>query len=77
MIAGIIGLILGFIVLLNGFSALRRPLSELVKFDPVGKRMIAQRGEPFTLRMYRVFGASLVLLGLVALYVSVGILMGR
>lgn len=77
MIAGIIGLILGFIVLLNGFTALRRPLSELVKFDPIGKRMVAQRGEQFTLRMYRIFGLSLALLGFVALYLSVGFLMGR
>ena len=77
MVAGIIGLVLGFIVLLNGFSALRRPLSELVKFDPIGKRMLEQRGEAFTLRMYRIFGVSLLLLGLVAVYLSVNFLMGR
>jgi hypothetical protein len=77
MIAAVIGLVLGFIVLLNGFSALRRPLSDLVKFDPIGKRMVERRGEAFTLRMYRVFGASLVLLGFVAVYLSVNYLMGR
>jgi hypothetical protein len=77
MIAGIIGLILGFLVLANGFSALRRPLGELVKYDPIGKRMLEKRGEKFTLRMYRIFGGSLMLLGFVTVYLSINYLVGR
>lgn len=74
MIAGIIGVIFAFLLLVNGFAALRRPLDELLKYDPIGKRMVERRGEKFTLRMYRIYGASMVLLGLVAGYVSVGLL---
>jgi hypothetical protein len=77
MIAGIIGLILGFLVLMNGFSALRRPLDQLVKFDPIGKRVLESKGEKTTLRMYRAFGLVLVLLGMVTVYLSINFLMGR
>jgi hypothetical protein len=64
------------LVLLNGFAALRRPLSALIEFDPIGKRMVEKRGEKFALRVYRIFGASQVLLGLASMYVSLRLLRG-
>ena len=77
MISGILGLILGFLVLLNGVAALLRPLDQLVKYDRLGKRILERRGEQFALRMYRIMGASLTLLAVVALYMSTKFLMGR
>lgn len=74
--SGVIGLILAFLLFLQGFAALRRPLSELVKNDPVGRKMIERRGEAFARRMYRILGASFVLLGLVCAYLALGILRG-
>jgi hypothetical protein len=77
MISGVLGLILGFLVLLNGVAALLRPLDQLVKYDSLGRRILARRGEAFTLRMYRIMGASLALLAIVALYISTKFLMGQ
>ena len=77
MISGILGLILGFLVLLNGVAALLRPLDQLVKYDRLGKRILERRGEQFALHMYRIMGASLTLLAVVALYMSTKFLMGR
>lgn len=76
MIVGIVGAILSFFLFVNGFAALRRPLDELVKYDPLGKRLLERRGEKFTLRMYRLFGLAMLALGLVAGYASVYRLMG-
>lgn len=73
--AGIVGVILAFLMLINGFAALRRSLDELVKYDPFGKRILERRGEAFTLRLYRLYGAGLVVLGLVLAYLSVQLLM--
>lgn len=73
--AGIVGVILAFLMLINGFAALRRSLDELVKYDPFGKRILERRGETFTLRLYRLYGAGLVVLGLVLAYLSVQLLM--
>jgi hypothetical protein len=70
MFGGIFGLFIAFLVLLNGFAALRRPYQRLIEHDPLGKRVLAARGEVFTRRAYRVFGAVLVLLGLALAYVS-------
>lgn len=75
MAAGLIGIILAMLVLVNGFAALRRPLDQLAQYDPIGKRMIEKRGEKVALRMYRIFGASMVLLGGVALYLAVRLLL--
>jgi hypothetical protein len=75
MAAALIGALLAMLVLVNGFAALRRPLDQLVQYDPIGKRLVERRGEAFALRMYRIFGASLVLLGLVALYLAVRLLL--
>lgn len=76
MIVGIVGAILSFFLFVHGFAALRRPLDELVKYDPLGKRLLERRGEKFTLRMYRLFGLAMLALGLVAGYASVYRLMG-
>ncbi len=74
MIGGIIGLVFAVFLLLQGFAALRRPLETLVRNDPVGRKMIEKRGEKFTLRVYRIYGVSFVLLGLVTAYISLGLL---
>ncbi len=74
MVGGIIGLIFAAILLFQGFAALQRPLDVLVRNDPVGKRMLERRGEKFTRRVYRIYGTSFVLLGLVAAYVSVSLI---
>ena len=71
MAAGIIGLILSFLVLLNGFSALRRPLSALTQYDPIGKALLKRYGEAGTLRVYRIFGAVLVLVGVAGVYLAI------
>lgn len=76
MFAGIIGIIFGFMLLLNGFSALRRPLDVLTRYDPMGKRLLAARGENFTRVAYRVYGMVFVLLGMVMVYLSVNMLKG-
>jgi hypothetical protein len=74
MIGGIIGLVFAVFLLLQGFASLRRPLEVLVRNDPIGKKMIEKRGEKFTLRVYRIYGGSFVLLGLVTAYISLGLL---
>ncbi len=76
MIIGIVGVILAFLLLINGFAALRRPLDELVQYDPIGKRMLERRGEKFTLRVYRLYGLVMLALGLVGGYASIYWLMG-
>jgi len=77
MISGIIGAILALLLILNGWGGLRKPLDELTQYDPIGKRMLEKRGAPFTLRVYRIMGMSMLLLGLVAAYLAVRlILMG-
>ncbi len=70
MFGGILGLLIAFLVLLNGFAAIRRPYAQLIEHDPLGKRVLAARGEAFTRRAYRVFGVVLVLMGLALAYVS-------
>ena len=74
MLQGIIGLILAMLLLINGFAALRRPLSSLVERDPIGKRLLARGGEKLTLRVYRIYGTAFVLLGMVVAYLSLGLL---
>ncbi len=70
MIAGIMGAILALLLILNGLGGLRKSLDELTLYDPIGKRMQERRGDQFTLRMYRIMGASMLLLGLLAAYLS-------
>lgn len=74
--SGAIGPILAFLLFLQGFSALRRPIAELVKYDKIGQKLIERRGEPFARRMYRILGVSFVLLGAACAYISLGILRG-
>jgi hypothetical protein len=76
MIAGIIGIIFGFMLLINGFAAIRRPLSVLTQNDPIGKRILAARGENFTRIAYRVYGAMFVALGMIMTYLSINMLKG-
>ena len=76
MLQGIIGLIFAMLLLLNGFSALRRSLDTLVAHDPIGKRLLQRRGEKVTLRVYRIYGAAFVLLGMVVAYLSLSLLNG-
>lgn len=75
MIAGIIGAILAILLILNGWGGLRKSLDDLMQYDPLGKRMYEKRGEKFTLRMYRIMGMSMLLLGLVAAYLSVRLIL--
>jgi hypothetical protein len=74
MVSGAIALFMAFLVMLMGFAALRRPLASLVEFDPIGKRLLAARGEAFTLRSYRIFGAAMVLVGIATAYLALQIL---
>ena len=74
MLSGIIGLIFAMLLLLFGFAGLRRPLEALIEHDPIGKRLLAAKGERFTLIAYRIYGAAFVLLGLVVAYLSMGML---
>lgn len=76
MLTGIIGVVLAMLLLVNGFAALRRPFEQLIENDPLGKRLLASRGEAFTRRAYRVYGAIFVLLGLAVAYLAVGNLRG-
>jgi hypothetical protein len=76
MLRGVIGLTFAMILLLFGFAGLRRPLEQLVEHDPIGKRLLATRGERFTRIAYRVYGTAFVLLGLVVAYLSLGLLHG-
>jgi len=76
MVIGIIGVVLSFLLFVNGFAALRRPLDELVRYDPLGKRMLERRGAPFTLRMYRLYGLVMVALGFIVGYASIQRLTG-
>ncbi len=75
MIAGIIGAILALLLILNGWSGLRKSLDDLMQYDPIGKRMYEKRGAQFTLRVYRIMGISMLLLGLVAAYLSVRLIL--
>ncbi|MCL4506072.1 MAG: hypothetical protein M1434_07740 [Chloroflexi bacterium] len=68
MLQTIVGLICAMLLLVNGFAALRRPLNALVERDPIGKRLLARRGEVVTLRVYRIYGAAMVVLGMVVAY---------
>ncbi|HEY3341413.1 MAG TPA: hypothetical protein VGK81_05320 [Anaerolineae bacterium] len=76
MLPGIIGLILAMLLMIFGFAGLRRPLAALVEHDPIGKRLLAARGERFTLLAYRIYGAAFVLLGVVLAYLSLGVVHG-
>jgi hypothetical protein len=76
MLAGIIGLIFALLLLLNGFAALRRPLDALVARDPIGKKLLERGGETVTLRVYRIYGAAFVLLGMFVAYFSLNLLRG-
>jgi len=76
MVIGIIGVVLSFLLFVNGFAALRRPLDELVKYDPLGRRVLERRGAPFALRMYRLYGAVMVTLGFIVGYASIQRLTG-
>lgn len=69
MLQTIIGLFLAMLLMINGFAALRRPLAALVERDPIGKRLLARRGEVVTQRVYRIYGAAMVILGIVIAYV--------
>ena len=76
MAGGILVLVFALFLLLNGFAALRRPLEALVQYDPFGKRILEKRGEKFTLRLYRIYGLAMVLIGLVFTYLSLDLLRG-
>ncbi len=70
MAAGIIGAIFALLLVLNGWGGLRKSLDDLMQYDPIGKRMYEKRGAQFTLRVYRIMGASMLLLGLVTAYLA-------
>ena len=77
MLSGIIGLVCAMLLLLNGFSAVRRPLNALVEHDPIGKRLVAHGGEKVALRVYRLYGAAFVIAGVVVAFLSLGLLRGQ
>ena len=68
MIQVIVGLICAMLIMINGFAALRRPVQALVERDPIGKRILERRGEVVTLRVYRIYGVAMVVLGMVIAY---------
>ena len=68
MIFTVIGLGLALLLMVNGFAALRRPLEMLMRNDPLGQRIQARRGDVFTLRLYRLYGAAFVLIGMILAY---------
>jgi hypothetical protein len=74
MLSGIIGLIFAMLLMIFGFAGLRRSLAALTEHDPIGKRILAAKGERFTLIAYRVYGAAFVLLGMAMAYLSLGLL---
>jgi hypothetical protein len=74
MAASIIGLILSLLMIFNGVAALRRPLSALIEYDPIGKRMVEMSGESAALRMYRIYGGACVLIGLLGLFIVAQVL---
>ncbi len=76
MLPGIVGLLFAVLLLLFGFAGVRRPLVQLTEHDPIGRRLLAARGEHFTLIVYRIYGVAFVVLGLVMAYLSLGLLHG-
>ena len=74
MVAGLIGLVFALALLINGFNLVRKPLQQLLATDAVGRKLAAQRGNVFALRMYRVMALSLIGVGLVALFFAVRLL---
>ncbi len=76
MIGGVVGLVFAVILLINGFAALRRPLDELIRYDPFGKLLAQKRGERFAQGVYRIYGLGMVLIGMIIAYVSLGLLRG-
>jgi hypothetical protein len=75
MVAGIIGAILAILLILNGWGGLRKSLDDLTQYDPIGKLMLEKRGPQFTLRVYRILGLSMLLLGLTAAFLSVRLIL--
>jgi hypothetical protein len=76
MLQGIIGLVCALLLLLNGFAAMRRPLDALVERDPIGRRLLERGGPVFARRVYRIYGAAFVVLGMLIAYFSFGLLRG-
>ena len=76
MLTGILGLGLSMILLINGFAALRRPISLLIQHDPLGKKLLASRGKAFTRIAYRAYGVAFVVLGLAIAFLSLSWLRG-
>ena len=74
MAAGLIGLVFALALLVNGFNLLRKPVRRLLAGDAVGRKLAAQRGEAFALRMYRAMAFGLIGVGLVALYFAARLL---
>jgi hypothetical protein len=70
MLTGFIGLGLAFLLLVNGFAALRRPLDMLLQRDPIGRILVQRWGEQRALIIYRVYGAVFLLLGAFVAYSS-------
>lgn len=68
MLQLVVGLICALLLLVNGFAACRRPLQALVERDPIGKKLLERSGEVVTLRVYRIYGIAMVVLGMAAAY---------
>ena len=75
-LTGIIGLGIAFLLLVNGFAALRRPLDMLLQRDPLGRLLVQRWGEKSALIIYRAYGAVFVLLGAFVAYMSFNMLRG-
>jgi hypothetical protein len=75
-LTGIIGLVIAFFLLVNGFAALRRPLDMLLERDPLGRLLVKRWGEKRALIIYRAYGAVFVLLGAFVAYTSFNMLRG-
>jgi hypothetical protein len=73
MLQLVVGLVCALLLLINGFAALRRPLQALVERDPIGKRLLERNGEVTTLRMYRIYGIAMILLGMAVAYLVISL----
>jgi hypothetical protein len=65
-----VALILGFLVMVFGFAALRRPIDALIQNDPIGQFLLRTRGPQTTRLAYRIFGLSMILMGFATAFLA-------
>jgi Mn2+/Fe2+ NRAMP family transporter len=60
----------GFLAMLSGFAALRRPVDKLIEHDPIGKYILQRRGPVVTRWAYRIFGIIMCASGFAAIWLA-------